>query len=70
MGNVQRKWAFSEAAVLCLRHNPAAQKDGNALQPKHGKATALAMLAHKRGRAVYVMLKRQEAFAMTQFVAG
>lgn len=26
IGNAYRKWAFSEAAVLCLRNNPAGQK--------------------------------------------
>jgi transposase len=69
IGNVHLKWAFSEAAVLFLRNNPAAQKYCNALQHKHGKAKALAILAHKLGRAVYFMLKRQEAFDMKQFFA-
>ena len=26
IGNAHLKWAFSEAAVLCLRRNPAAQQ--------------------------------------------
>jgi len=37
------------------------------LTSKHGKAKALSILAHKLGRAVYYMLKREKAFAMNQF---
>lgn len=70
IGHVHLKWAFAEAAVLFLRHNPAVQTYCDALQHKHGKAKALAILAHKLGRAVYFMRKRQEAFDMKQFCAG
>ncbi len=67
IGNVHLKWAFSEASVLFLRGNPAGQRYVEKLTAKHGKAKALSILAHKLGRAVYYMLKREKAFAMNQF---
>jgi transposase len=62
IGNVHLKWAFSEAACLFLRNNAPAQRYHTRLVNKHGKAKALAILAHKLGRAVYFMLRRREAF--------
>jgi hypothetical protein len=67
IGNAHLKWAFSEAAVLCLRRNPAAQQYVARLAHKHGKAKALTILAHKLGRAVYFMLSRGHAFDATKF---
>src|ERR671918_392649 len=57
-GNAYLKWAFSEAAILFLRNNPAGQKYLTRLEKKHGKGKALTVLAHKLTRAVYDMLKR------------
>ena len=54
MGNVHLKWAFSEAAVLFLRHAPGAKKLLGAIEKKHGKGKALSILAHKIGRAMYL----------------
>jgi transposase len=68
MGNAYLKWAFSEAAVLFLRNNPAAQKDLTRLAKKHGKGKALTVLAHKLARAVYYMLKRDTAFDLDTFL--
>jgi transposase len=68
IGNAYLKWAFSEAAVLFLRHNPAGQKFLAKLERKHGKGKALTILAHKLGRAVYYMLKRQTVFDMETFL--
>jgi transposase len=68
IGNAHLKWAFSEAAVLFLRDNPAAQKLLARLEQKHGKGKALTILAHKLARAVYYMLKRQTAFDLPQFL--
>ena len=62
IGNAHLKWAFSEAAVLFLRNNPAGQKYLARLVKKHGKGKALTVLAHKLARAVYYMLKRDTAF--------
>jgi transposase len=68
MGNASLKWAFSEAAVLFLRDNPAGQKYLTRLEKKHGQGKALTLLAQKLGRAVYYMLKRQKAFDMHKFL--
>jgi transposase len=56
IGNAYLTWAFSEAAVLFLRANPAGQKYLGRLEKKHGKGKALTVLAHKLARAVYDML--------------
>lgn len=68
IGNVHLKWAFSEAAVMFLRNNPQGQRYRQRLQKKHGKAKSLSILAHKLGRAVYYMLKRDQAFDLMKFV--
>lgn len=68
MGNAYLKWAFSEAAVLFLRDNPAGQKYLTRLEKKHGQGKALTLLAQKLGRAVYYMLKRQQAFDVHKFL--
>ncbi len=70
IGNVHLKWAFSEASVLFLRGNPKGQKYVEKLKSKHGKAKALSILAHKLGRTVYYMLKRQKAFDMNKFLSS
>jgi transposase len=70
IGNTYLKWAFSEAAVLFLRNNPAAQKYLARLESKHGKGKALTILAHKLARAVYYMLKRDTVFDMQKFLNG
>jgi transposase len=68
IGNAYLKWALSEAAVLFLRNNPAGQKYLARLDKKHGKGKALTILAHKLGRAVYYMLKRDTAFDLDKFL--
>ena len=68
IGNAYLQWAFSEAAVLFLRTNPAGQKYLARLEKKHGKGKALTVLAHKLARAVYYMLKRETAFDMQMFL--
>jgi transposase len=40
IGNASLTWAFSEAAVLCLRNNPAGQKYLIRLEHKHGQGKA------------------------------
>jgi hypothetical protein len=64
IGHAYLTWAFSEAAGLCLRHNPAGQKYLARLENKHGKGKALTVLAHQLARAVYPMLKRDVVFAL------
>ncbi len=68
IGNAYLKWAFSEAAVLFLRNNPAGQKYLARLEKKHGKGKALTILAHKLARAVYYMLKRGVVFDPDTFL--
>ena len=70
IGNRHLKWAFSEAATLFLRGNPAGQRYKQRLVSKHGKSKALSILAHKLGRAVYYMLLRNQAFDMERFLAA
>ena len=67
IGNAHLKWAFSEAAVLCLHGNPAAQRSVARLTTQHGKAKALTIFAHKLARAVYSMLRRGHAFYPNRF---
>lgn len=69
IGNAYLKWAFSEAAVLFLRGNPQAQKAIARLASKHGKGKALSILAHRLGRAVYVMLNKRQPFDTARFMA-
>jgi transposase len=68
IGNAYLKWAFSEAAVLFLRNNPAGQKYLARIEKQHGKGKALTILAHKLGRAGYYMLKRDTAFDLDKFL--
>jgi transposase len=68
IGNAYLKWAFSEAAVLFLRNNPAGQKYLARLEKKHGKGKALTVLAHKLARAVYYMWKRGVVFDHNAFL--
>jgi transposase len=70
IGNAHLKWAFSEAAVLFLRDNPAGQKFLARLEQKHRQGKALTILAHKLARAVYYMLKQKTAFEMQKFLNG
>jgi transposase len=70
IGNAHLKWAFSEAAVLCLRQNPPAQRFVAHLTQHHGKAKALTIFAHKLARAVYYMLRREQVFDAARFFAG
>jgi len=69
IGNAHLKWAFSEAAVLFLRKNPPAQKYMQRLRSKHGKAKSLSILAHRIGRAVYFMMRRNETFDIDRILA-
>jgi transposase len=68
IGNAHLKWAFSETAVLFLRNNPPGQAYLARLEKMHSKGKALTILAHKLARAVYYMLRRNEAFDMKRFL--
>jgi transposase len=68
IGQASLTWAFSEAAVLFLRTNPAGQTYLAHLEKQHGQGKALTVLAHKLARAVYDMLKRGVAFDLNTFL--
>jgi transposase len=68
IGNAHLRWAFGEAVVLMLKGNKAAQAVRQRLASKHGKGKALAILAHRLGRAVYYMLKNQAPFDQKRFL--
>ena len=70
MGHVHLKWAFSEAAVLCLRHTTHGKTRLAGIEKKHGKGKARSILAHKIGRAVFDMLSRGTVFSMEKFLAA
>ncbi len=70
MGNVHLKWAFSEVAVLFLRHTKEGKKLLARLEKTHGTGKALSILAHTIGRVVYDMLSRGTVFSMEKFLAA
>jgi transposase len=70
IGTVPLRWAFAEAAVLCLRQHQLGKEYLTTLAHKHGKATALTVLAHKLARAVYYLLTRKQAFDLKRFVTA
>jgi transposase len=69
MGNPHLKWAFSEAAVMFIRHNSAAKKLAEHLTKMHGKGKGLAIIAHKLARAIYYMLRNNVPFNLEKFLA-
>ena len=68
LGNAHLKWAFSEAACLMTRHVPEVKAWVARKEKTHGKAKALSILGAKLGRAMYVMLRRQEPFNQETFM--
>ena len=54
-------------SVSLLKSNLPAQKAIARLASKHGKGKALSILAHRLGRAVYVMLSKRQAFDEVRF---
>lgn len=70
IGNAYRTWAFSEAAVLFLRHKPVGPKYLARWEKQHGKGKAFTVLAHKWARAVYYMVRRDTVFDMDKFLHG
>jgi hypothetical protein len=68
IGKAPLKWAFSEAAVVCLRDHPAGRKFLTRLEKKPSQGKAVTILAQKVARAVYDMVKRKTAFAMHKFL--
>ena len=69
MGNVHLKGAFSEAAVLFLRHTEGKKLIAR-IEKRHGKGKAISIVAHKIGRTVFYMLSRGTVFSMEKFLAA
>jgi len=67
IGNHHLKYAIKEAAILMLRSSDEAKKNVAKLEKKYNKGKALGIFTHKLGRAMYFMLKNEEAFNMKQF---
>jgi transposase len=68
IGHASLTWAFSAAAVLCLRTNPAGQTYLARIEKTHGQGKALTVLAHQLARAVYDLLTRDVVFDLDLFL--
>jgi len=69
IGNHHLKWAIKEAAILMLRSSSQAKDLVAKYTRKYNKGKALGIFTHKLGRAIYFMLKNNEAFNMKRFFA-
>jgi transposase len=67
IGNAHLRWALGEAITLLLRESDQAKSWMKRKEKKTGKGKAMGILAAKLGRAVYWMLRRQEAFDVKRF---
>jgi transposase len=70
IGNAHLRWAFAEAACLFLRGSERARHWKQKQEKKHGSAKALGILAARLARAVYHLLRKQEAFDEDRFWNG
>jgi transposase len=70
IGNAHLKWAFSEATALFLRESEQAKRWLARREKKRGKARALGAFAARLGRAVYHLLRKEEAFDVSRFFAS
>jgi transposase len=70
IGNAHLRWAFAEAACLFLRGSEQAKQWKQKQEKKHGTAKALAIVAARLARAVYHMLRKEEAFDEERFWSG
>jgi transposase len=68
MGNAHLRWAFAEAALLLLRDCEPVRRWRQRIEKKKGTGKMLAILAAKLGRAVYLVLKRQQPFDLSRFL--
>jgi transposase len=67
IGNAHLRWAFAEAACLFLRGSERARQWKQKQEKKHGPAKVMGILAARLARAVYHMLRKQEAFDERRF---
>jgi transposase len=67
IGNAHLRWALAEAACLFLRCSARARCWKQKQAAQRGEGKALAILAARLGRALYHMLRKQEAFDEARF---
>lgn len=67
IGNAHLRWAFAEAACLFLRGSVRARQWKQKQEKKHGPGKVLGILAARLARAVYHLLRKQEAFDEDRF---
>jgi hypothetical protein len=70
IGPAPLPWAFSDAAVLGLRENPAGPKWLARWETQHRQGKALTILAHQLARAVYDRLTHKTALDLPKGVHG
>ena len=70
IGNAHLRWAFAEAACLFLRSSERAKKWKQQQAAQRGEGKALAILAARRGRAVYHLRPKGEAVDADRFGSG
>ena len=70
IGNAHLRWAFAEAACLFLRGSERARQWKQKQEKKHGSAKVLGILAARLARAVYHLLRKEEAFDEDRFWSG
>jgi hypothetical protein len=70
IGNAHLRWAFAEVVCLFLRGSERARQWKQKQEKKHGSAKVLGILAARLTRAVYHMLRKQEAFDEDRFWSG
>jgi len=61
-GNKYLSWAFSEAAHMCVRYEPAAKRFYERKRARTNGIVAIRASAHKLCRAAYYMLREQQPF--------
>jgi transposase len=69
IGNPYLKWAFSEATIQLINRNARVAEYFERRKNRLGKAAAYSHLAHKLGRCVYHVLKKQERFDVNKFLS-
>jgi transposase len=67
IGNAHLRWAFAEAVCLFLRGSERARAWKQKQEKKRGPGKVLGILAARLARAVYHMLRKQQAFDEERF---
>jgi transposase len=70
IGNAHLRWAFAEAVCLFLRGSERARQWKQKQEKKRGPGKVLGILAARLARAVYHVLRKQQAFDEDRFWNG